>query len=30
MKTLRAHGIGRHAPEVVWQMGIADAQALAH
>ena len=30
MKTLRAQGIGRHAPEVIWQMGIADIQALAH
>ncbi len=30
IKTLRAHGIGRHAPEVIWQMGIADVQALAH
>jgi len=30
MKTLRAHGIGRHPPEGIWQMGIVDIQALAH
>jgi glutathione S-transferase len=29
-KRLDAHGIGRHPPEVIWQMGIADVQALAH
>jgi glutathione S-transferase len=30
MKTLARQGIGRHSPEVIWQMGIADIQALAH
>ncbi len=30
MKTLKAHGIGRHPPEGIWQMGGADIQALAH
>lgn len=30
MKTLKGQGIGRHTPEVIWQMGIADVQALAH
>ena len=30
MKTLKAHVIGRHPPEVIWQMGAADIQALAH
>ncbi len=29
-KTLRHHGLGRHAPETIWRMGIADVQALAH
>ena len=27
---LRGQGLGRHAPEVIWQMGVADIQALAH
>jgi glutathione S-transferase len=30
MKRVRAQGLGRHPPEVIWQMGIADIQALAH
>jgi glutathione S-transferase len=30
MKQLRGHGIGRHSPEGIWQMGISDIQALAH
>ncbi len=29
MKRLRAHGLGRHAPETIWQMGITDIQALS-
>lgn len=29
-KSLHAHGIGRHAPETIWQMGINDMQAIAH
>jgi glutathione S-transferase len=30
MKSLRAQGLGRHPAETIWQMGIADIQALAH
>ncbi len=30
MRTLRGQGLGRHTPEVIWQMGTADIQALAH
>ncbi len=30
MKGLRSQGVGRHPPEVIWQAGIADVQALAH
>ena len=30
MKSLRKQGIGRHPAETIWQMGIADIQALAH
>jgi glutathione S-transferase len=30
MKALRNHGLGRHAPDVLWQMDVADIQALAH
>ena len=30
MKSLRSQGIGRHPPDVIWQMGTADIQALAH
>lgn len=30
MKGLRSQGIGRHPPEIIWQLGIADIQALAH
>lgn len=29
-RTLYAQGIGRHAPEVIWQLGISDLQAVAH
>ena len=29
-KVLHGQGIGRHAPETIWRMGIADIQALAH
>lgn len=29
-KGMNAHGIGRHPPDVIWRMGIADVQALAH
>lgn len=29
-KALHAHGVGRHPPETIWQMGIADVQALSH
>ena len=28
--TLRHHGLGRHSPETIWRLGIADVQALAH
>ena len=27
---LNAQGIGRHSPEVIWQLGISDLQAIAH
>lgn len=30
VKSLHAHGMGRHDPETLWQMGITDIQALAH
>lgn len=30
MKGLRSQGIGRHPPDVMWQLGTADVQALAH
>lgn len=30
MKRLRAHGLGRLTPEGIWQMGVADLQALSH
>jgi len=30
LRTLHAQGIGRHPPEVIWQLGIADLQAVAH
>jgi len=29
-RTLHAQGIGRHPPEVIWQLGISDLQAIAH
>ena len=29
-RTLRAQGIGRHPPETIWQLGIADVSALGH
>lgn len=29
-KALHAQGIGRHPPEVIWQLGISDLQAAAH
>ncbi len=29
-RSLHGHGLGRHPPDVIWQMGIADIQALAH
>ena len=29
-KVLHAQGIGRHPPEVIWQLGISDLQAVAH
>jgi len=29
-ETLRRQGLGRHPPEVLWQRGISDIQALAH
>ena len=29
-KVLRAQGLGRHAPETIWQFGISDLQAVAH
>jgi len=29
-KALHAQGIGRHPPEVIWQLGISDLQAVAH
>lgn len=29
-KILRAHGLGRHPPEAIWQFGISDLQAVAH
>jgi glutathione S-transferase len=29
-RCLYAHGIGRHTPETLWQLGIADVQALGH
>jgi glutathione S-transferase len=29
-KILHAQGIGRHPPDVIWQLGITDVQALAH
>lgn len=30
MKTLSRRGLGRYPPEAIWQMGIADIQALVH
>lgn len=30
LKGLRFQGLGRHAPEAIWQMGTTDIQALAH
>ncbi len=29
-KVLRSQGVGRHPPEGIWRMGIADVQAMAH
>jgi glutathione S-transferase len=29
-KVLNAQGLGRHSPEVIWQFGISDLQAIAH
>lgn len=29
-KRMAAQGIGRHPPDAIWRMGIADVQALAH
>lgn len=29
-KVLHAQGIGRHSPEVIWQLGVSDLQAIAH
>lgn len=29
-KALHAQGLGRHPPDVIWQMGISNVQALAH
>ncbi|MGE4062161.1 MAG: glutathione S-transferase family protein [Rhodospirillaceae bacterium] len=29
-KVLKAQGLGRHPPEVIWQFGISDLQAMAH
>jgi len=29
-RALRAHGLGRHDPETIWQLGIADVSALGH
>lgn len=29
-KVLKAQGLGRHPPEVIWQFGISDLQAVAH
>jgi glutathione S-transferase len=30
MKDLKSQGLGRHPPDVIWKMGIADIQAVAH
>lgn len=29
-RALHAQGLGRHPPEVIWQLGISDLQAIAH
>lgn len=29
-RALYHHGLGRHAPEAIWQMGVGDLQALAY
>jgi len=29
-KSLHGHGLGRHTPDAMWKMGIADIQALAY
>jgi glutathione S-transferase len=29
-KVLHAQGLGRHPPEVIWQFGVSDLQAVAH
>jgi glutathione S-transferase len=30
IKSLRGHGLGRHPPDTIWRLGMADVDALGH